>query len=105
MKVRGSTLIIIAMFVTWISYIVASVYVRMLVGDWLPTEITVASAGLFITELACLAKIRLAKEGAKVPEQANSQMDEIGAGESAFSDVLEEAIEETNGKHARSEEL
>lgn len=99
MKVRGSTIIIAVMFASWVAFIIAAVYIRLLVGDWLPSEIIVASAGLFITELACLAKIRMAKEGAKAPEQSNSEMDQIGAGESRFSEVLEE----TNGKHARSE--
>ena len=101
MRVRGSTVIIAVMFASWVAFVAATVWIRLIVGDWLPSEIIVASAGLFITELACLAKIRMAKEGAKAPPQSNSEMDQMGAGESRFASVLDEV----NGKHARSEEL
>lgn len=115
MKVRGSTVIIAVMFITWTAYLVGQVYVKQLTGEWFPSEVTVLTGALFITELGCLAKIRMTKEGVTaeqakiIAKHANSRLDEVGAGESVFSDVLEEAteetIEETTGKHARSEEL
>lgn len=110
MRVRGSTVIIVVMFLSCVAYMVAQVYVKQLTGEWFPSEVTVMAGAIFITELGCLAKIRMTKEGVTPKEakiianHANSRLDELGAGGSVFSDVLEEAIEESNGKHARSEQ-
>lgn len=62
-KPKGSTVIIVFMYLTWICYLMFQVHVRMSCGAWLPSEVTYGTAALFIVETVSLARLKMAKEG------------------------------------------
>lgn len=78
-KIKGSTVIIALMYVTWVLYLVALVWINKLTGMWLPTEVTLATAALFIVETVSLARLKMAKEGTKVNEKkSNPFLEQVG---------------------------
>lgn len=90
--VKGSTVIIAAMYVLWIWYIVAQVWTYANYGSWIPSEMTYATAACFIVETVALARIRMAKEGYIVPKKKPNQfLQRIGIAE---DDELEEVAQE-----------
>ena len=104
-NIKGSTIIITFMYLTWIAYIVESVKVYTLVGEWLPTEITVATAGLFIVETVSLARLKMAKEGTDVGEKkSNPFLEQIGLSDMPdFEEEVQEELaqEELRGAHCK----
>ena len=101
-KIKGSTIIITFMYVTWVIYIVALVGIHLITGEWLPSEVTFATAALFIVETVSLAKLKMAKEGTRVPEKKNNPLlEQIGLTDMPdFEEEIQEAVE---GKHARKD--
>ena len=78
-KVKGSTIIITFMYVTWILYLVALVWINKSTGMWLPMEVTMATAALFIVETVSLARLKMAKEGTKVGQKKNNPfLEQVG---------------------------
>lgn len=72
LKPKGSTVIIVFMYLTWILYLGFQLHVRTKTGAWLPSEVTYGTAALFIVETVSLARLKLAKEGNEIPEQQNN---------------------------------
>lgn len=102
-KVKGSTIIITFMYVTWVVYIIALVGIHLITGEWLPSEVTFATAALFIVETVSLAKLKMAKEGTHIPEKkSNPLLEQIGLTD--MPDFEEEIQEVVEGKHARKDE-
>ena len=90
--IKGSTVIIAAMYVLWIWYIVAQVWTYANYGSLIPSEMTYATAACFIVETVALARIRMAKEGYIVPKKKPNQfLQRIGIDE---DDELEEIAQE-----------
>lgn len=78
-KPKGSTIIIVFMYATWIIYLLFQLYVRTRCGAWLPSEVTYGTAALFIVETVSLARLKLAKEGNVLPEkQTNTFASKLG---------------------------
>ena len=68
-KPKGSTVIIVFMYATWICYLAFQLYVKTRTGAWLPSEVTYGTAALFIVETVSLARLKLAKEGNVLPDK------------------------------------
>ena len=102
-KPKGSTIIITFMYVTWVIYIIALVAIHIIAGEWLPAEVTMATAGLFIVETVSLARLKMAKEGVKLPDKENNTfLEQVGIGDMPdFEDEVQEVIK---GKHAKEDE-
>lgn len=95
--VKGSSVVITAMYVLWIWYIVAQVWTYANYGSWLPAEMTYATAACFIVETVALARIRMAKEGYVLPKKkANQFLQRIGIAEEDELEELAQEISETN---------
>ena len=102
-KIKGSTVIITFMYLTWVIYIVALVAIHLIAGEWLPTEVTLCTAALFIAETVSLARLKMAKEGVKLPEKKdNTFLEQAGVGN--IPDFEEEVQEIVNGRHARKDD-
>lgn len=69
MKIKGSTVIIVFMYVTWIAYLLFQVAVKLTTNAWLPSEVTYGTASLFIVETVSLARLKMAKEGTVLNEK------------------------------------
>lgn len=96
-KPKGSTIIITFMYVTWVLYLIAMVGVYMMVGEWFPSEVTFATAALFITETASLAGLKMAKEGTKIKKnKSNPMLEQIGIYNNSEFDELAQKINEEN---------
>lgn len=100
-KPKGSTIIITFMYVTWVIYIVALVAIQLMTGEWLPSEVTFATAGLFIVETVSLARLKMAKEGTNIgKKKSNAMLEQIGLyNESEF----EELAQRINNENYRDE--
>jgi hypothetical protein len=72
MRVKGSTVIIVFMYVTWIGYLWLQLWARKNIGAFLPSEVTLGTAALFIVETVSLARLKMAKEGDKVGAKPNN---------------------------------
>lgn len=72
MRIKGSTVIIIFMYVTWILYLFLQIWARKTIGAFLPSEVTLGTAALFIVETVSLARLKMAKEGDKVGAKQNN---------------------------------
>lgn len=103
-KPKGSTVIITFMYLTWVAYLFAMVYVYLIVGEWFPSEVTLATAALFIAETVSLARLKMAKEGQKVePKKANSFLEQMGLyNVPDFEDDVQRIV---NAKHAEKEDV
>lgn len=78
-SIKGSTIIIALMYLTWIAYIYAQVKIYMVTCEWLPAEVTLATAGLFIVETVSLARLKMAKEGAPIiDKETNPFLEQAG---------------------------
>lgn len=104
-KPKGSTVIITFMYLTWVAYLFAMVYVYLIVGEWFPSEVTFATAALFIAETVSLARLKMAKEGQKVePKKANPFLEQIGLyNVPDFEDEVQEVQDVSRAKHAEKE--
>ena len=103
-KPKGSTVIITFMYVTWVLYLVAMVGVYNIVGEWFPSEVTFATAALFIAETVSLARLKMAKEGTKLKKKTNNPfLGQIGVID--MPDFEEEVDEIVYGKHANNEDV
>lgn len=99
MRIKGSTIIIVFMYITWVAYIIGTVYVKLITGVFLPAEITYGTAALFIAEAVSLARLKMAKEGTLVPTQkTNSFLARMGL--TGIPD-FEEDVQTENAKHAK----
>lgn len=95
--VKGSSIVITAMYVLWIWYIVAQIWTYTNYGSWLPSEMTYATAACFIVETVALARIKMAKEGYVLPKKkANQFLQRIGIAEEDELEELAQEISETN---------
>lgn len=94
-SIKGSTIIIALMYLTWIAYIYAQVKIYMVTCEWLPAEVTLATAGLFIVETVSLARLKMAKEGLPIGEKTSNPFLEQ-AGLVDMPDFEEEAQEIAN---------
>ena len=102
-KIKGSTVIITFMYLTWVIYIIALVCIHLITDEWLPTEATLCTAGLFIAETVSLARLKMAKEGVKLQEKNdNTFLEQAGVGN--IPDFEEEVQEIVNGRHARKDD-
>lgn len=102
-KPKGSTVIITFMYLTWVIYIVALVAIHLIAGEWLPTEVTLCTAALFIAETVSLARLKMAKEGINVGEKKNNSFLEQ-AGVMDIPDFEEEVQKVVEAKHARKDD-
>lgn len=99
-KVKGSTVIIAFMYFTWLAYLAFAAgfyfetYSLTGYGAFPPSEITYATAALFIGETVSLARYKMAKEGAVLkPKSSNKFMEQIGIYDSGSFE--EEAMEQS----------
>lgn len=102
MKPKGSTVIISFMYATWILYLAFQAWCKSVLNSFPPSEVTFCTAALFIAETVSLARLKLAKEGNRLPaKKQNPFLAKIGLGD--VPDFEEEAQEES-AKHAKKEE-
>lgn len=100
-KPKGSTVIIVFMYATWILYLAFQVYVRTRCGAWLPSEVTYGTAALFIVETVSLARLKLAKEGNVLPDkQTNAFASKLGI--SSSMETFEEDAQKASKANERS---
>lgn len=106
-KPKGSTVIITFMYVTWVIYLIAMVVVYNMVGEWFPSEITFATAALFIAETVSLARLKMAKEGTNIGKKKNNAMlEQIGVyGDSEFEEMAQEINSKNYGDKREDEEV
>lgn len=104
-KPKGSTIIIVFMYVTWIAYLAAMVYVYGITGEWFPSEATLATAALFIVETVSLARLKMAKEGQRVGEKKqNPLLEQIGLyNVPDFEEEVQDIQDVSRAKHADKE--
>lgn len=104
-KPKGSTIIIVFMYATWIAYLAMMVYVHGITGEWFPSEATLATAALFIVETVSLAKLKMAKEGQRVGDKkTNPFLEQIGLYNIPdFEEEIQEIQEVSRAKHAEKE--
>lgn len=100
MKIKGSSVIIAAMYITWIAFIAAQVWIRITTQSWLPAEMTYGTASLFIVETVSLARLKMAKEGGNPgPKKSNTFLSRLGADVPDFEEEAQKAA-----KHAADKE-
>lgn len=91
-RIKGSTVIICIMYATWIGYLAFQAHYYQQNFTFLPAEVTVATAALFIGETVALARLKMAKEGATLKPKQNQFMQQLGIAESGFEqDAMEES--------------
>lgn len=96
-KVKGSTVIITAMYVLWICYICAQVWTFSLYHSWLPSEVTYGTAACFIVETIALARLKMAKEGAVLPAKKSNQfLQRIGLSDTSELEDVTQEISDAN---------
>ena len=109
MRIKGSTIIIFLMYVTWIAYLFLQIWCKQHTNAFLPAEVTYGTAALFIVETVSLARLKMAKEGASVPAKtANSFLQRLGLGNvSDFENEVQaaQARSKANGQTANSEQV
>lgn len=89
-KPKGSTVIIVFMYVTWVLYILLSIWCKQYTEEFLPAEVTYGTAALFIVETVSLARLKMTKEGTTVtPRHTNTFLESMGLGTSEFEDEIE----------------
>ena len=99
MRIKGSTLIIIFMYVSWIAFLPFMVFVKLITGSFLPDSVVYGTSALFIVETVSLARLKMAKEGSPVPAQkTNSFLARMGL--TGITD-FEEDVQTENAKHAK----
>ena len=102
---KGSTVIIVFMYATWILYLGFQLYVRTRCGAWLPSEVTYGTAALFIVETVSLARLKMAKEGTTLDKrQGNAFAAKLGL--SSTLDSFEQdaqKISDQNQQQAKGE--
>ena len=98
-KIKGSTIILILMYVTWVVYLAALVWINQLTGMWLPMEVTTATAALFIVETVSLARLKMAKEGTNVGKKTNNSfLEKIGIyNVPDFEEEVQRTVEDYKG--------
>lgn len=98
MRIKGSTVIICFMYLTWCAYLALQIWCYQTSYAFLPAEVTYGTAALFISETVSLARLKLAKEGAQIKPKTNQFLSSLGiVGDPGFEqDALEESA-----KHAR----
>lgn len=101
---KGSTIIIVFMYLTWIGYLGLQLWAKKNIGAFLPMEVTYGTAGLFIIETVSLARLKMAKEGDKIGQKTtNTFLQKLGIGN--LPDFEQEAQQEQlktqrkEGKH------
>lgn len=95
--IKGSSVIIFAMYALWIGYICAQVLTYANYHSWIPSEMTYATAACFIVETVALARIRLAKEGYILPKRKQNQfLQRLGVAEEAELEEVAQEISEQN---------
>ena len=101
---KGSTIIIVFMYLTWIGYLALQLWAKKNIGAFLPMEVTYGTAGLFIIETVSLARLKMAKEGEKIGQKTtNTFLQKLGLGN--MTDFEQEAQQEQlkaqrkEGKH------
>lgn len=103
-KPKGSTVIITFMYVTWVLYLIAMVGVYTIVGEWFPSEVTFATAALFIAETVSLARLKMAKEGTNIGRKKNNQMlEQIGIYNDSEFEEMAQKINKENYKEEYEE--
>lgn len=102
MKPKGSTVIICFMYATWVFYLAFQAWCKLALNAFPPSEVTYCTAALFIAETVSLARLKLAKEGNRLPsKRQNPFLSKIG-----FGDVpdFEDEAQEASAKHVKKEE-
>ena len=95
--VKGSTVIISFMYATWVGYILFQAHFYTQTLSFMPSEMTIATAALFIGETVALARLKMAKEGTTLEAKQNQWMTRLGISESELEqDALKISAE--NGK-------
>lgn len=104
MKLKGSTVCIIAMYAGWIVYIIAQIVCYAAMQVFLPFEITVGTAAVFVVETIELARLKMAKEGVVVKNRTvNAFIEQLGLKDLPSFDLeIEEINRKTEGaQHAQ----
>ena len=100
-KLKGSTVIIACMYLTWSAYVAFQAGCKQAIDAFLPAEVTFGTAALFIVETVSLARLKLAKEGNQLPtRKPNAFLSRLG-----ISDVpdFEDEAQIESAKHAQKE--
>lgn len=106
-RIKGSTVVITAMYVLWIWYICAQVWTFAQYHSWLPSEVTYGTAACFIVETIALARLKLAKEGSVLPAKKSNQfLQRIGLTDtSELEDVAQEISAENEKRNNNDGEI
>lgn len=104
-EIKGSTVIIAAMYALWIAYIIAQIWTYARYHSWLPSEITYGTAACFIVETVALARLKMAKEGTVLPAKKSNQfLQRLGLVDtSELEDLAQEISTENERKNNDAE--
>ncbi|MDO4290279.1 MAG: hypothetical protein Q4C41_03500 [Eggerthellaceae bacterium] len=98
-RIKGSSVVITAMYVLWIWYICAQVWTFANYSAWLPSEVTYGTAACFIVETIALARIKLSKEGYVLPNKKPNQfLQRIGIVDGSELEEITQEISKENEK-------
>lgn len=98
--IKGSTVIIAFMYATWVGYILFQAHFYAQTLSFLPSEMTVATAALFIGETVALARLKMAKEGTPLKAKQNQWLTRLGIAESDIEqDALNTSAQNEEGKY------
>ena len=99
--INGSTVIIAFMYATWVAYVLFQAAYYTETYTFLPAEITLGTAALFIGETVSLARLKMAKEGTKLSPKNNQWLSRLGIAEGSFEqDALETSAENESKEKA-----
>ena len=109
-KIKGSTLIIVFMYATWVAYLFFQAACYSEFHVFLPSEVTILTGGLFIVETVSLLRLKLAKEGETLlhNKSANPLVERVGASLPDLEDEVQKQLDYNKamkeGQHAKTDE-
>lgn len=100
--IKGSTIIITMMYLTWVAYLALQIYCYQTMHVFLPSEITFGTAALFIVETVSLARLKMAKEGTDVTtvSGSNAFLQKLGLGN---METFENEVKQEVAKHKKED--
>lgn len=97
-RIKGSTVIIAAMFAAVIAYVATDIWCYATYRSWIPYDASAIVGACFVAETVSLAKLKMAKERGQVGDYSrktsNSFMQRLGV--TSLTDFSEEAVEAAN---------
>lgn len=97
-KPKGSTIIILFMFLAVIAYVVVDIWCYKNLHSWIPYDASAIVAACFVAETVSLAKLKMAKEDGRKADYSKKATDSFMSklGVTSLQDFSEEAVAASN---------